>query len=106
MLIAWTTVGNREAAANLAADCIRKKLAVCVQIEEGVTSYYEWKGALEVTPETRLCFKFIEAQADALEAHILAHHPYSVPEWIVVRSEHVAEKYLSWATTLPRSSTL
>jgi periplasmic divalent cation tolerance protein len=34
-----------------------------------------------------------------LEAWILAEHPYETPEWIVVRAEHVAEKYLSWART-------
>jgi periplasmic divalent cation tolerance protein len=33
----------------------------------------------------------------ALEAHVHRHHPYTTPEWIVVRAEHVGEKYLSWA---------
>jgi periplasmic divalent cation tolerance protein len=27
----------------------------------------------------------------------LATHPYDTPEWLVVRAERVAEKYLSWA---------
>ena len=33
----------------------------------------------------------------ALEAQVLAGHPYDTPEWLVVRAEHVGEKYLSWA---------
>jgi periplasmic divalent cation tolerance protein len=42
-------------------------------------------------------FKFLPGHSAPLEQHIAAIHPYTTPEWIVVRTERVSEKYLSWA---------
>lgn len=97
MLIAWTTVATRAEADALAAGVIAANLAACVQVEGPITSHYRWQGKLEATEEFRLCLKFLPSQLLALEAHVLRHHPYQTPEWIVVRAEHVGEKYLSWA---------
>ena len=106
MLIAWTTVGTREAADCLASGIIVHHLAACVQIDGPIRSVYRWEGKVATAEEFRLMIKFVESQAGALEAHISAHHPYENPEWIVVRAEHVAEKYLSWAVAVSTSSTL
>lgn len=97
MLIAWTTVANRADAERMAAEAIRCNLAVCVQIDGPIISHYRWKGRDAREEEFRLCFKLIELHAAPLEAHIRERHPYETPEWVVVRAEHVAEKYLSWA---------
>lgn len=97
MLLAWTTVGTRADAEHLAAAAIAAGLAACVQIEGPVVSHFRWEGKTERQEEFRLCFKFLPAQLPALEQHILAAHPYATPEWLVVRAEHVGEKYLSWA---------
>jgi periplasmic divalent cation tolerance protein len=106
MLIAWTTVAKREQADTLATDLITAHLAACVQIEGPLRSVYRWQGKVETSEEYRLTIKFVESRASALEAYISAHHPYENPEWIVVRAEHVAEKYLSWAVAVSTSSTL
>jgi|GEM_PF-473753 periplasmic divalent cation tolerance protein len=97
LMIGWTTVETREQAETLARGLIEQKLAACVQIEGPITSVYRWKGRLETATEFRLCVKFLPEQQTALAAWIAAHHPYETPEWIAVRSEIVAEKYLSWA---------
>lgn len=97
MLIAWTTVASRAEADTLAAGIIAANLAACVQVDGPVASHYRWQGKVEHTEEFRLTLKFLPAQLLALEAHVLRHHPYATPEWIVVRAEHVGEKYLSWA---------
>jgi periplasmic divalent cation tolerance protein len=105
MLIAWTTVATMAEANRLAAEAVARGLAVCVQVEGPVTSHYRWQGAPERTAEFRLMFKFLPGQQPPLEAWLHAAHPYSTPEWMVVRTEHVGEKYLSWAvassTTAP-----
>jgi periplasmic divalent cation tolerance protein len=97
MLIAWTTVATAEEADRLAAAAIERGLAVCVQIDGPVTSHYRWEGKAERAREHRLMFKFLPGQQQALEAWLHAAHPYATPEWVVVRTEHVGEKYLSWA---------
>jgi periplasmic divalent cation tolerance protein len=96
MLIAWTTVDNPRDAESLAAATVERGLAACVQIG-GIVSHYRWNGQAERAEELRLTFKCLEAQLPALEAFVLESHPYEVPEWVVVRSERVSEKYLSWA---------
>lgn len=97
MLLAWTTVATPEDAARLARGAVEANLAACVQVEGPVASHYRWQGRLESAQEYRLMFKFLPEQASALETWIQSRHPFDTPEWIVVRAEHVAGKYLSWA---------
>jgi periplasmic divalent cation tolerance protein len=99
MLIAWTTVEKRPDADHLASEAIARNLALCVQIDGPITSHYRWHGRAEKAEEFRLCFKLLESHAVALESFVLGAHPYQTPEWVVVRAEHVGEKYLSWADT-------
>jgi periplasmic divalent cation tolerance protein len=106
MLIAWTTVGKRADADRLADGILSQQLAVCVQIDGPVTSVYRWQGRIEHATEFRLCLKFLPIQAAALAAFVQTHHPYEVPEWIVVRAVEVGEKYLSWAGALPTNPPL
>lgn len=105
MLIAWTTVGTPDEAEALAAETVARGLAACVEIT-GVVSHYRWEGRLERAEELRLSFKCIESQLPELEAFVHDHHPYDTPEWIVVRAEHVSQKYLSWAQASANKSTL
>jgi len=97
MLVAWTSVASRSDAERLARGAVEASLASCAQIDGPIESHYRWEGRLERSREFRLAFKLLPENADALEAWVLAHHPYQTPEWIVVRTEHVSEKYLSWA---------
>lgn len=97
MLLAWTTVGTREAAEQLARELVARRLAACVQIDGPVVSHYLWQGRAERAEEYRLCVKFVETQAVAIEELVLRLHPYDTPEWIVLPATRVGEKYLSWA---------
>ena len=97
MLIAWTTLANREKAEELARAVVEQRLAACVQIDGPIISHYRWQGRPERAEEFRLCFKLLPAQQVPLEAWLFAHHPYDAPEWIILRAESVGEKYLSWA---------
>lgn len=97
LMFGWTTVSQIEDANRLAEEAVRQALAACVQIEGPVDSVFVWNDKLQHEREYRLMFKFIPARGRELESWILENHPYDVPEWIVVRAERVAEKYLSWA---------
>jgi periplasmic divalent cation tolerance protein len=97
MFIAWTTVATPAEAERLAGEIVKLRLAACVQIEGPIRSYFIWQGRTESTSEFRLTLKFLPSQSEALEAYIMAKHPYETPEWVVVPVERVAGKYLSWA---------
>ena len=96
MRIAWTTLPDREAAEQLAAAAVAARLAACAQVEGPLVSHYFWDGAQEKSEEYRITFKGLPAQIASLEPWVHARHPYHVPEWIVIKTEHVSEKYLSW----------
>ncbi len=98
MFIAWTTLATRADAEKLATEVVGLGLAACGQVEGPIISHYIWHGRPERTEEFRLCLKCLSDRLSALESHVLAHHPYETPEWIVVKAEQVGEKYLSWAT--------
>ena len=97
MLIAWTTVATQADADRMASAAVAQSLAICVQVEGPILSHYRWEGRDMREQEFRLMFKIMDSQVKLLEHQVLASHPYETPEWIVVRAEHVAEKYLSWA---------
>ncbi|HEY0943741.1 MAG TPA: divalent-cation tolerance protein CutA [Opitutaceae bacterium] len=97
MLIGWTSVETREQAETLAKGLVEGRLAACVQIEGPITSHYRWNGNIQTAQEFRVTVKFLPGRQLEVEAWILNRHPYETPEWIVVRAEHVSEKYLSWA---------
>jgi periplasmic divalent cation tolerance protein len=97
LLLGWTTVASKDDATRLARGLVEARLVACVQVDGPITSHYIWENRAETAPEFRLTIKFIPARAQAVETWLFAHHPYAAPEWIVVRAEHVAEKYLSWA---------
>ncbi len=106
LLIGWTTVATEAEARRLAEAWVDPGLAACVQIEGPIRSLYRWEGKLEVADEYRLMVKFTPERASAVEACLERLHPYTTPEWVVVRAEKVAEKYLSWARSNSSSAPL
>lgn len=98
LLIGWTTCDATDVAERFAQTIIERDLAACVQIEDGVRSVFKWKGEVQNDLECRLCIKFPEEKYDALCQFIKVNHPYDNPEWVVIRPDSVAEKYLKWAT--------
>ena len=98
MFVAWTTLDDQEIAEQLAFEAVTENLAVCVHVDlTPIVSVYRWEGETRTAREYRVAFKCLESHLDALESWVLSRHPYETPEWIVVRAEHVGEKYLSWA---------
>lgn len=97
MFVAWTTTTHRADAEHLARGAVEQRLAACAQIDGPLTSYYHWEGRLEQAEEFRIWFKYLPANASALNAWIHTHHPASTPQWIEISTENVSEKYLSWA---------
>lgn len=97
LLIGWTTVETRDQGVNIADTLVSAGLVACAQIEGPLTSVYPWEGKLHRDEEYRVTLKFDAAAADQVEQRLLGLHPYDTPQWIVVKADHVAEKYLSWA---------
>ena len=85
-----------EVAQSLAARLIGEHLAACVNVLPGVNSVYVWDGKIESALEVQL---FIKTQPQCYEAisHLMsAHHPYEIPELLMVPISGGDEGYLAW----------
>ncbi|HNB46362.1 MAG TPA: divalent-cation tolerance protein CutA [Burkholderiaceae bacterium] len=90
-----TTVGQRADAQALARALVELRLAACAQISE-IESVYHWDGALQQDAEWRVLFKTQRALYPAVEAAILARHPYSLPAIHAWALEPISAAYAAW----------
>jgi periplasmic divalent cation tolerance protein len=95
-LLVFTTYPDREAAMQAAAKLVQDKLAACVNVLPQMTSVYEWKGEAKVDTEHLLLIKTTAARFPALEAAIVAMHPYELPEIIAAPIARGLTGYLNW----------
>lgn len=72
------------------------KLAACVTLLPGATSLYYWQGTLKQQTEVQLLIKSHMALRQAVFAQIKAHHPYQIPELLVLPITGGDPDYLSW----------
>lgn len=94
-VIVLTTLPDHGAALSLARRAVEARLAACVQIVPGLTSVYRWKGAVDEASEVQLLMKTSAQREEALMAWVAAHHPYEVPE-ILVLDGRASEAYGAW----------
>ena len=90
-----TTVATLSDAQRLGRAILERRLAACVQIEEGLTSLYRWEGRDCEDPEVRLTIKTLPACVEPLQALFAQVHPYQVPQFLVVRMAASAA-YAQW----------
>jgi periplasmic divalent cation tolerance protein len=90
-------------AERLARSLVESRLAACVNVASGLTSFYWWKGSLEESRESLLIIKTTEEALEGLIARLREMHPYELPEIIAVPVEAGLEEYLDWVRGEVRS---
>lgn len=93
----YTPLPTKEAAEEMAEALVAGRLAVCVNIYPGVTSVYEWKGAVQKEAEVVAFIKTTRKLAPDAIAAARLRHPYEVPAFLVLPIESGNEDYLAWA---------
>lgn len=84
------------AADRMARQLVELRLAACVQALPGLRATYRWEGEVTQGDETLLLIKTTADRYAALERHLLAHHPYEVPEILAVDASAGLPAYLRW----------
>lgn len=90
-----TTAGSREEADRLAQLLVTDRLAACVQIMP-ITGHYRWKDELRSNPEHLLLIKTRASRFADVQASLLQHHSYEVPEIVQLDVEQGLPAYLAW----------
>jgi periplasmic divalent cation tolerance protein len=97
ILIVTTTVAVRADAERLARGLLERRLAACVQLVEGLTSFYRWEGSVGQDAEVRVTIKTTVAKRAALLAYFDENHPYDLPQFVAWRAEASA-RYGGWVS--------
>ena len=95
-LVILCTCPDEATASRLAGGLIEENLAACVNILPGIRSIYRWQGTVSDDSEVLMVIKSLAPRFDDLEAWLLEHHPYDVPEVIALAAEKVSAEYLAW----------
>lgn len=96
--VVLSTIGSSDdAAKKIARKLVEERLAACVSMSP-IESCYVWKGKVVEDTEILLVIKTSAARLAELERRLHEMHPYTVPEFIVIEPDHVAEPYLTWLT--------
>jgi periplasmic divalent cation tolerance protein len=91
-----TSVADQESGASLARSAVEARLAASAQVTGPVLSAYWHLDEFGQGEEWRVLFKTTAARYPQLEAHLLAHHPWSNPEVVAVPLTSGARSYLDW----------
>jgi periplasmic divalent cation tolerance protein len=90
-----TTLNSESLAQQLAQELLQARLAACVNFWP-VQSVYSWQGTIESSYEWQLLIKTRRELAQPLVDWFVNHHPYEVPELLVVNLEQGGARYLAW----------
>lgn len=98
-ILVLTSLPDHKTAQALARSLVTGRLAACVNVGAPVESMYHWRGEIETAREVPVVIKTRQALYPAVEAAVLAAHPYELPEVIAVPVIHGLAGYLDWIRT-------
>lgn len=95
--VVLVTCGTFREGTKVARRVVQKRLAACVNVlGSPMSSYYIWKGKLEVAREYLLVMKTSSKLLAELEKEVKRLHSYEVPEFIALPVAAGSKDYLAW----------
>lgn len=95
-ILILTQMPDRTSAQTLARALVEERLAACVTIGTSTESLYHWRGQIETAQEVPIAIKTRAGRYPAVEAAILARHPYELPEILAVPLIDGLARYVDW----------
>ncbi len=95
-IVVFVTVPSKEEAHMISRKLLEEKLCACVNIIEGVNSFFWWEGKIDNANELLLVIKSSKAKLAKLIKTVKANHSYTVPEIIALPIIGGNKEYLDW----------
>jgi periplasmic divalent cation tolerance protein len=92
----YITADTPEEATSIGRTLVEERLAACVNILGGITSFYWWEGAVQQGAETALIAKTRADLADAVTARIKQLHGYTCPCVVALPIQGGNPDFLDW----------
>lgn len=99
VLLCLCTTPDLATARAIADALVAERLAACVNLLPGMQSVYRWEGEVQRADEVQLLIKTTRTCLPALQARIVALHPYELPELIAVEAAGGLPAYLDWVAS-------
>jgi len=97
--LVYMTVGSEDEARDLARLVVKERLAACANVLSGVTSVYEWQGALHEEAEWLVLMKTPSSRFPLLRERLVAAHSYDCPCVVSVPIDGGHGAFLDWVHT-------
>ncbi|MCX5377654.1 divalent-cation tolerance protein CutA [Streptomyces sp. NBC_00091] len=101
-LLVLTTTDTQEAARALSRSAVEKSLAASGQVTGPIETTYRHLGDVSQGTEWQVTFRTTDDRREALEEHLVAHHPYDSPEVIAFAIDAGRAEYLEWINRATR----
>jgi periplasmic divalent cation tolerance protein len=95
-IFVYMTAPSTEEARRIGRALVEARLAACVNILDGMTSFYWWHGALEEGREAVLIAKTTRDRLEALTARVKALHEYTVPCIVALPIAGGNREFIDW----------
>lgn len=96
VLVVLTTLPDRASAERLALALVEQRLAACVNVIDGCTSFFRWQGNIETARELPVLIKTRRSLFARVEQAIREAHPYELPEIVALEVQEGLPAYLDW----------
>ncbi len=103
-IVVMSTVSSQLEAGRIGEELVNLRLAACVNIIPGVTSYYRWGGQPQIGKELIMLIKTRRDDYEKVEAVIKEHHSYELPEVIALPILQGDRRYLEWIDECSRAA--
>ena len=95
-IVVLITAKDKTQAKKIGQGLLKAKLAACVNIQEGLESFFWWQGKMDSGKETLLIVKTKQNIFEKLVLKVKVLHTYSNPEIIALPIVKGSSNYLKW----------
>ena len=103
-IIIFITCSSGREARKIAKELLNEKLIACANIIEGVSSFFRWKGKVDMASESLMIIKTAKKNFAKVKQAVKELHSYEVPEIIALPIVEGEKKYLNWISESVKTS--